>query len=421
MSSGLLQQLGSKGIQNIHLDLKPEASFWKRGYKRYAAFAEESINQYIPNLAWGSQRQQDITRNGDLLDALYFVAEVQPCQLATPGPDTVNFCNVLGHVMLSSLTAYIGNNEIDDTEADVLEILHEVDSDLNKNTDELVLRSTSQAQLINWTNNGNTWDSNGNPIVGVYVKLPLWFNAAPSQALPLISLQFHNLSIKFQLASLNNLLQFSNPANTTLSSTWTGLINQGYFMGCFIFLDALERKLFAANAHEYLIKNYQVSDYNVKSSGLNKLQAQVIMSQPVLWFAVFIRKQSNINANDYFNWERTAGLADDTITTMTISFNGAQRETPRGPLFYRVIQAERFFNRTPLRPLYVYSFARHPLAWFPSGTVNLSRIDTTTFEFVFPTVDANGVAYGQAEIKIVAFNFNVLRISGGLASRKFAN
>ena len=151
------------------------------------------------------------------------------------------------------------------------------------------------------------------------------------------------------------------------------------------------------------------------------MQAQVIMSQPVVWFCVFIRKTANVQANDYYNFERTTGMSDDTITSMTISFNGQQREKPRDALFFRVLQSARFFNRTPSRPIYLYSFARHPLAWYPTGSVNLSRIDTTTVDFIFPTADAAGNPYGEAGIKIIAFNFNVLRLSGGLGSVKFAN
>jgi hypothetical protein len=69
----------------------------------------------------------------------------------------------------------------------------------------------------------------------------------------------------------------------------------------------------------------------------------------------------------------------------------------------------------------MYSFARYPLSWFPSGSVNLSRIDVTNVEFVLPTTDATGAPYGEANVKIYAMSFNVVRFAGGLAAKKFAS
>jgi hypothetical protein len=107
-----------------------------------------------------------------------------------------------------------------------------------------------------------------------------------------------------------------------------------------------------------------------------------------------------------------------SIINATIKFNGSEREKKRGPLFWRKVQPALYFNRTPRKNIYVYSFAQHPSSWFPSGSVNLSRIDRTQLDFTLPTTDANGAAYGEANAIIFADNFNVLRVQGGMAAKK---
>jgi hypothetical protein len=183
----------------------------------------------------------------------------------------------------------------------------------------------------------------------------------------------------------------------------------------------MERRLFASNAHEYLIKNIQISDFNSKAVSANKVSASVVFNHPVTALFWVVQKDSNVAALDYFNFERTAGYGDDTILSATIKFNGSEREKERGPLFWRVIQPRLYFNRTPRRNIYTYSFAQHPSAWFPSGSVNLSRIDSTQLAFTFPTTDALGAAFGKAELTVIAENFNVIRIQGGMAAKKYAN
>ena len=414
MSNGTLQQLASKGVQDGHLSIAPETSFFKRTYKRVSNYAIEAIDQSIPSLSWEHGFTVTISRNGDLLAELWICMNVQLAQLADDdaGADTVRWTNVLGHAMLTTVSFDIGNNEIDKLTYDYLEIVHELQSDVNVNVDELVLRSESEAQLIEWTNNGNTLDLDGNAIVQLYVKLPFWFSRARSQALPIISLQYHDIRVKFTLRKKSELLVFSDPTNTTLDTTFDGEIKDGTLLANFVFLDSMERRLFASNAHEYLIKNIQVSDYHTKTAGAQKVSAQVVFNHPVTSFYWYIQKKSHITNKDYFNWERTDGHGDDTITSATIKFNGSNRETPRGPLFYRVLQPALYFPRTPRKNLYVYSFSQHPTAWFPSGSVNLSRIDVTSLDFTFVATDADGNTFGEADIVIIADNFNVIRIQG---------
>ena len=418
MSNGTLQQLASKGVQDGHLSISPETSFFKRTYKRVSNFAVESLDQAIPSLAWDKSFVVQLSRNGDLLSELWLVMDIKRAQLAAPGVDSVHWANALGHAMLKSCSLEIGNNEIDRLTGLFLEIKHELESTIDIDTNELVLRSSNANELISWTNNGNTLNMEGTPCTQLYVKLPFYFAKARSQSLPVIALQYHDIRVKFDLRKKDELLVFSNAANVALDATNNGDINDGYLLSNFVYLDTMERRLFASNAHEYLLKNIQVSDFHTKASSANRVSAQVTFNHPVTVMYFVVQKQSNITAKDYFNFERTAGMGDDTILSATIKFNGSEREKPRGPLYWRKVVPGLYFGRTPRKNIYCYSWAQHPSSWFPSGSVNLSRIDVTSLEFTMPTTDANGAAFGAAEISIICENYNVIRIQGGMAAKK---
>lgn len=420
MSGGSLQALAAKGVQDAHLSIAPETSFWKRTYKRVSNYAIESIDQQISSVGWDKEYVVQMSRNGDLVADTWLNLELNLLALQTPGstPDTVYWTNALGHAMIKHAALEIGTNEIDSTNGLHMEIKWELESDVNRDTNELVLRSTTPQQLLDWSTLGNTLDKEGNPIVQLWVKLPFYYTKARSQALPLIALQYHDVRFKFTLRPKSDLLIFSNSSNTTLSSVNNGEIRNGAIVCDFVFLDQMERRLFAANSHEYLIKNLQVSNFHTKASGATRLNANVVFNHPVTCFYWVVQKQSHIDAKDWFNFERTDGQGDDTITSATIKFNGAERERPRGPLFWRTIKSARHFNRTPRKNIYLYSSAEAPSAWYPTGSVNLSRIDNTSLEFTFPTTDANGSAFGEAVVSVLSENFNVVRLQGNRFTTK---
>ena len=66
------------------------------------------------------------------------------------------------------------------------------------------------------------------------------------------------------------------------------------------------------------------------------------------------------------------------------------------------------------RGINVYSFALKPEEHQPSGTLNMSRIDTATLDLEFS--DAN-----VSELSIYAVNYNVLRILSGMGGIAYSN
>mmetsp|Transcript_18989 Transcript_18989/g.33752 ORF Transcript_18989/g.33752 Transcript_18989/m.33752 type:complete len:422 (-) Transcript_18989:93-1358(-) len=420
MSSGLLQQIQARGVQDKKLSVNPDASFFKRKYKKITNYAIESIDTPILSLAWGKDYVVNVPRSGDLLMHMWLVVDVDRCRLETPGEDGVYWTNTLGHAMIKSAKLTAGQNVIQQLTGLFMEIKWELSSKSDVDTDRLVLRSTNPTQLMNWTQNGNTFDADGNEITRLYVKLPFYFSEAPSQALPTIAVQFSNLYVNLSLRSKADLLCYTNPENKQLSATEAGEIRSGVIMSDFAYLESFERQLFVQKSHEYVIRDVQISDFHTKASAGNHVSARVTFNHPTTAFYWVVQRQALLDAKDYFNFERTDGRGDDTITTATIKFNGAERERPRDPLYFGTIQPAKFFNRTPRKNIYVYSTSMYPLEWFPSGSVNLSRIDTTTLEFSLPRTNADGEPFGEANITIMAENHNFLRVQAGIVHVRFS-
>ena len=201
MSNGTLQQLASKGVQDGHLNIAPETSFFKRTYKRVSNYAIEAIDMTIPSFRWGGSFNNILSRNGDLASEMWLSVNIELLALADPQADSVRWTNVLGHAMIKSCGLFIGSNRIDYIVDQYMEIIHETQSDINVNVDELVLRSDNEAQLIEWANNGNTLDTDGKAIVQLYVQLPFWFTKARSQSLPVIALQYHDIRTQLEMRS----------------------------------------------------------------------------------------------------------------------------------------------------------------------------------------------------------------------------
>lgn len=166
------------------------------------------------------------------------------------------------------------------------------------------------------------------------------------------------------------------------------------------------RKLFVSNSHEYLIRNYSISDFHPKAEGMPRVVCNLSFSHPTVSLMFYVQKQSHVMKKDYFNFERTDGLGDDTITSCTLLFNAQRREKPRDPLFWSTIQSDLYFPKTISNGLYAYSFAIDAVKWFPTGSCNFSRMDEVSLDITLPTVDAHGKQFGQASVSVFNAHHN---------------
>jgi hypothetical protein len=114
------------------------------------------------------------------------------------------------------------------------------------------------------------------------------------------------------------------------------------------------------------------------------------------------------------------------IDQAVIQLNGHDRFDIREGAYFNYIQPYQHHTNTPTDGINVYSFALHPEQHQPSGTANLSRIDTTQLNLYFVDVLKQGLVpikllNNDTNLYIYATNYNVLRIMSGMGGLAYSN
>ena len=109
-----------------------------------------------------------------------------------------------------------------------------------------------------------------------------------------------------------------------------------------------------------------------------------------------------------------------------IQLNGHDRFKIQEGSYFNYYQTQNHHTRTPADGINVYSFALHPEKHQPSGTTNLSRIDSTILNLNF----ADRLRYNSplkldigrdSRLYIFAYSHNVLRVMSGMAGLAYSN
>lgn len=114
------------------------------------------------------------------------------------------------------------------------------------------------------------------------------------------------------------------------------------------------------------------------------------------------------------------------VQSALIQLNGHDRFKVQEGSYFNYYQTRNHHTRTPADGINVYSFALHPEKHQPSGTTNLSRIDSTYLNVNFadslrqynrPKLDIAR----DTRFYIFAFSYNVLRVMSGMAGLAYSN
>jgi hypothetical protein len=195
----------------------------------------------------------------------------------------------------------------------------------------------------------------------------------------------------------------------------------------YIFLDTDERRRFAQLSHEYLIEQLQFTGTESITKGESMKSIRMNFNHPckeliwtvrnsegkdIYWNNFSSGSKSLLNPSDIIN---DALDSKNPITTCKIMLNGNDRMAPRTGEYFGVVQPYQHHEITPDKfheGINVYSFAIKPEEHQPSGTLNMSRIDTATLS-VASSITGN--------ISVYAVNYNVLRILSGMGGLAYSN
>jgi len=202
MTGGLIQ-LMALGNEDIYLTSDAQITFFKMVYKRHTNFSVESVPQNFNSKAdFGKKITCTIGKNADLISQIYIVVtlpQINYFQESIDLPD-LNKCawiQNIGWNIIKSVEIEIGGYIIDKHYGDWLYIWSELTND-NNNDRGLDIMIGNVPSLTDLTNQKDSY----------VLKIPLyfWFCKNHGLALPIVALEFSDVKLNVEFASLNDVL-----------------------------------------------------------------------------------------------------------------------------------------------------------------------------------------------------------------------
>ncbi len=448
MGGGLLQ-LVAYGAQDVYLTGNPQITFFKAAYRRHTNFAIEAIEQTFNGTpAFGSRVTCQITRNGDLINRVYLRAtftndnDVAAVNTQNNGVALVPY---FGLKLLKTIELEIGGQRIDKHYAEWLYIWNELSLPYGKRNGYYTMVGGDKFNHSIYIPAKRSYT--------VYVPLEFWFCRNVGLALPLIALQYHEVKINIDLESKANLVDnkanysdkafelvdlngtaITTPAappltNLQFTASHTDnlkLTNINLWVD-YIFLDTDERRRFAQLSHEYLIEQLQFTGSDTIASANTTKSIRMNFNHPckeLVWYVKPSKDTTVPNSGNYElfwnnfstrNKDNNQWLGNNPVSQAKVQLNGNDRFAERVGNYFSLVQPYQHHENTPdayHEGINVYSFAIKPEEHQPSGTLNMSRIDTAIL-----SVSASVVG----EIYIYTTNYNVLRILSGMGGLAYSN
>ena len=451
-------------------------------YRRHTNFAMESIEQTFNGAAsWNKKVTCTISRNGDLIHRTYL--RVQLPDVVVGNNKAFRWLNWLGHVLVKSVEVEIGGQRIDKHYSDWLQIWNELTQTAGHQLGYANMVGNIPS-LVNPTENktGSDVVVKGQTL---YIPLQFWFNRNPGLALPLIALQYHEVKINLELRAAKECFWAGAWSTdhwaTDASAVTVGDLQSASLFVDYIYLDTDERRRFAQVSHEYLIEQLQFTGDESTATVNNKIKMN--FNHPCKELIWVVQPDANVDGAvapfgaQYFNYtddfdvtyqatsaysvedaygggasvaaphvgsdiENLAGGmpgiaagganrvfiptsfegGDNPVATGLIQLNGHDRFSAMDGRYFNLVQPFQHHENVPSRGINVYSFGLKPEEHQPSGTCNMSRIDSATLNLTLTpkTVNYNG-SPRTAKIRIYAVNYNVLRIMSGMGGLAFAS
>jgi hypothetical protein len=349
--SGGIAQLVAVGAQDVHLVGQPEVSFFRSTYKRHTNFSQTVERQVIQgNVSNNGMSTIRFERKGDLLNYVYLMP-IKGDGLSA-NTFTTDWTDVISKVEL-----LIGGQVIDEQDS----------------TYSTLIAPTLSAFSSSKSMSSSLYDGTS---ASKFYPLRFSFCENWQSALPLISLQYHDVELRITWGV------------EAASSKWEVYANYAY-------LDTQEREVFASQPQNMIMTQVQ------KAIASNSKIQELNFNHPVKYIAAgdatnvtMVSTAGNklklqINGTDVADYK----FADPNFTTV--------------PLYYHTSHG----TASPGTKLFFYPFCLDAGKLQPTGSLNFSRLDSARIINDTSNCDKD----------IYAVNYNVLRIENGMGGLLYSN
>jgi hypothetical protein len=392
-------QLAAKGVQDAYLTKKPEMNHFKSVYKQHVPFSTEQQSLFFSgNVEFGKKITCSVPRTGDLLSSVYLNLKLP--KLVKSSGTFAGWTNSVGNAIFEYAEIEIGGRLIDKQYGIFMEIIDEL---IDTKIENILLGKYDTNLVLGDSAKSNT---------EYFVPLRFWFHDDLSKAIPLISLQNHEIKIHLKLRPFDHLIHYDGATPPDTVSITEATLSAKY-----IFLDDSERKKYVDAKHMFLIKQLQLNPVQSIKQGTTNFKSRLEFNHPcteLLW--VFTETDSELN-NDWFNFSKRVPDGDLVTSLMTrckLNIDGSDI-FDQNELFFRSVQHEIYHTNISNKHVFTYAFSNNPEDPQPSGSLNFSKISDANMYFDF--------IENVPDIKLYVFsvNHNWLIIDKGMAGVAFSS
>lgn len=437
-TGGVLAQVIAVGAADTHLTGKPVHTHWRGKVNRCTNFATESILQtFTGEPSWGSQVSLKLNRTGDLVSQMYVVLDI-PGITAVPGrsgdasavqqypvistsehgvdheaeedQDGVegpycNWVNSIGHAAIARASFAIGGQIIDTVYNHYMNMWEELAGKPGKRLEEMIGKRYSRRDLV----------ADSSKDRRLYIPIPWSFTRRSDSALSLVTLSHHSVDVHLAFSPLTDMIQVSSRDVRVVRSRDGQPIGNGDMNAMldttYVYLDTEERDRFHGGQFQQLIQQVQQYSATTRSGSLS---AQLNFNHPTIELMWACQRKSKAASNDHFDYSGSAG--GDPLVRASLRLNNLTR-FDREAAYFRLVQPfERHLN-VPRSFVYSYSFALDPEGDQPSGSLNMSRIDSVQLNMSLQ----EQLSGEEVAVYVFARNWNVLRYKDGLGGVLYSN
>lgn len=407
----MTEQLGtSQRVSFGNISLKSIQSYWNSSITDPSNVSKE-ITMNIINF---------LIKNCHEMDKKYFFS-VSDAKSRMDDAYNTNYkfawVDKLGHALIEYVEFYIGGNKIDKHYGQWIDIWYEL---MGKK-----LQEEQYWRMIGNVDELTSFDRTTKPSYEIKVPLQFFFNRYSGLALPLIALQYNDISFRIKFRKFSECAYIEADANNSAVALDDILENQNIDMTAsllveYVFLDSYERRKFAQSSHEYLIQQLQVnSEDNLTDK---TYQMDLDFEHPctgLIWVIQQNRLLSNPDGHTKCQWTTytTNGSDINPIINTQLTFNNYTRVEKFESNYFNYLQPLMHCKNSPAPGINCYWFSLFPYEHQPSGTCNMSRLPKVRMQLtVDPYYYDNDEQY---TLTVYALNINILRIIGGMGNTAY--
>jgi hypothetical protein len=375
----------------------------------------------------------------------------------------------IGHYIFEWIEVKIGGETWDRHTCDFLDIWYELTSS--------VAHDRGYAELIGDQSHIYTPSPGAKPRLRLIIPLRFWYCRHAGRFYPLIASQYSPVVIRCKLRNFSQCILAPSGAypiiRDRLNRASAGEPSVRLrLQSKYVYLDSTERSWMASHRHEYLYEYVQQHDTVVLDSSTydwdtgfqlrtyfqNPCKALVIQTRmrsmefsnqwtSTGWHTKVINTLTTLpsqglsfttdgalasipstailKSDDQLYVDRNiveeAGLTEGlSIAQMGIKFNGVTRQNITAGQYYANASTMRGWQRAPRDGIYSWNIGLIPSVVYPTGVVNMSRIDDTTIDIKLDPALKNSIAAGDAVVVYVfSLAYGVMRCMSGMAGRAF--